>query len=250
MSRREFIESYGATCRNWAWSWSFVNHSEKKVIFGVWNEYAESDFLLILSEEWEKKNGRRRAAYGEAVDNIGLIEREGYGLHIFLMSNINKNKAEDGTAKIGGFSKELIRKRLVKIGKNWYAFDEKGADVTSYGEVAHFEGLKDVAKYTEGSLKSFSINTYERSAAARRKCIEHHGYSCAVCSFDFAKVYGVVGERYIHIHHKKPLAEISDEYQVDPIEDLIPVCPNCHAIIHRADPPFTIEQLRSHMQKS
>ena len=32
-----------------------------------------------------------------------------------------------------------------------------------------------------------------------------------------------VGEGFIHVHHIKPVSEIGETYQVDPIDDLIPV---------------------------
>ena len=41
-----------------------------------------------------------------------------------------------------------------------------------------------------------------------------------------------------------PLHRIRKNYVVDPIKYLLPVCPNCHAMLHKADPPFIIEDLR------
>lgn len=32
--------------------------------------------------------------------------------------------------------------------------------------------------------------------------------------------------------------------QIDPISDLRPVCPNCHAMLHKKNPPYTIDELR------
>lgn len=72
----------------------------------------------------------------------------------------------------------------------------------------------------------------------------------AVCSFDFEKFYGSIGKNYIHVHHVVPLSEIKKEYKLDPIKELIPVCPNCHAIIHRTQPALTVEQLRNHLARS
>ncbi|HCB1572990.1 TPA: HNH endonuclease, partial [Klebsiella quasipneumoniae] len=37
MNRKQFIQSRGATCRNWTWSWSFINHDDQLVIFGAWD---------------------------------------------------------------------------------------------------------------------------------------------------------------------------------------------------------------------
>ena len=50
---------------------------------------------------------------------------------------------------------------------------------------------------------------------------------------NFFETYGELGKGFIHIHHKTPLSQIKNEYKVDFKEDLIPVCPNCHAMLHR-----------------
>lgn len=98
---------------------------------------------------------------------------------------------------------------------------------------------------TEGAAKTVTLTTHERSIAARRKCVQHYGAHCAICGFDFAKVYGPVGEGYIHVHHVIPLSAIGGEYEVDPIRDLIPVCPNCHAIIHKRVPCYSIDEMKA-----
>lgn len=97
--------------------------------------------------------------------------------------------------------------------------------------------------YVEGSVKQVTINFYERDQRGRQKCINYYGYQCYVCGFDFKKVYGDIGKNFIHVHHIKPLSEIRKEYKLDPINDLRPVCPNCHAMIHRKNPNFSIEEI-------
>ena len=86
----------------------------------------------------------------------------------------------------------------------------------------------------EGAKKQVLVNKYERSAEARKKCIEYHGCRCTVCCMDFGETYGEVGQGFIHVHHIVPLNEINQEYKVNYKTDLIPVCPNCHAMLHRA----------------
>ncbi|MFI3171785.1 MAG: HNH endonuclease [Eubacteriales bacterium] len=88
------------------------------------------------------------------------------------------------------------------------------------------------SKITEGAKKQIIVNAYERSSKARTLCIQKHGYQCAICGFDFGKFYGTQFEGKIHIHHKVPLHEIGQEYDIDSAHDLIPVCPNCHMILH------------------
>jgi 5-methylcytosine-specific restriction protein A len=53
-----------------------------------------------------------------------------------------------------------------------------------------------------------------------------------------------LGAGFIQVHHTVPLSSIGTEYVIDPIRDLIPVCPNCHAMLHRKTPPFSIAELR------
>ena len=59
-----------------------------------------------------------------------------------------------------------------------------------------------------------------------------------------ADLYGTLGEGVIHVHHLRELASLGEEYEVDPIKDLRPVCPNCHAILHTSSPAMTITQLQ------
>ena len=88
------------------------------------------------------------------------------------------------------------------------------------------------------------VNQYERSPKARAQCIKIHGVVCKVCGFDFEKMYGRHGKGYIHVHHIVPPSEINEAYEVNPEADLIPVCRNCHAMIHRGDKMLSIEQLK------
>jgi 5-methylcytosine-specific restriction protein A len=100
------------------------------------------------------------------------------------------------------------------------------------------------ARYPEGAVKKVTVNAYERNPKARKACIEHYGTACIVCGIDFQVTYGTIGQGFIHVHHLYPIALRDEEYEVDPINDMQPVCPNCHAMLHRSDPPFTIDDLR------
>ncbi|WP_019029027.1 HNH endonuclease [Colwellia piezophila] len=102
---------------------------------------------------------------------------------------------------------------------------------------------------TEGSKKTVTVNAYERSPLARKLCIKHHGISCSVCDFDFSEKYGKLGEGFIHVHHLLQLSVIQTEYIVDPIKDLRPVCPNCHAMLHKTKPAISIEELKGIISK-
>ena len=98
--------------------------------------------------------------------------------------------------------------------------------------------------YRENHLRRITVNAHERNGDARIACIKEHGCLCVVCGFNFEDVYGEIGKGFIHVHHLRPLSQIQGEYEVNPVEDLKPVCPNCHAIIHRRTPPLSIEEIR------
>jgi 5-methylcytosine-specific restriction protein A len=98
--------------------------------------------------------------------------------------------------------------------------------------------------YKEGKSVSIVVNKYERDLTARKKCIEHYGTNCQICNFDFLATYGRVGKDFIHVHHIKPINEIGEEYEINPITDLIPVCPNCHAMFHRRKPAYGIDEIK------
>ena len=85
---------------------------------------------------------------------------------------------------------------------------------------------------TEGALCMVVADRYERSRAARQRCIDAHGTTCAICGFDFAAAYGPEFAGIIQVHHIVPLHELGEAHEVDPVRDLIPVCPNCHVALH------------------
>lgn len=103
--------------------------------------------------------------------------------------------------------------------------------------------------FFEGAVKHVTVNAYERNPQARRRCIEAHGVKCSACNLDFGTVYGALAMGFIHVHHTKPIASIGMRYEVDPVEDLRPVCPNCHAVIHMSDPPRTIKEVKDLLAK-
>lgn len=108
----------------------------------------------------------------------------------------------------------------------------------------------------EGVKKQITVNAYERNSAARAQCISHYKkihadrVVCEICGFDFGKIYWEEFKNKIHIHHIVELASIGEEYEVDPVKDLIPICPNCHMIAHSKKPAFTPEEIRNIIDKN
>lgn len=96
----------------------------------------------------------------------------------------------------------------------------------------------------EGMLIRKEANRYERNRLNREACLAAKGTTCLVCDFNFLETYGALGENFIHVHHVVPVSLLGEGYVVDPLKDLVPVCANCHSMMHRADPPLTVEALK------
>jgi 5-methylcytosine-specific restriction enzyme A len=145
--------------------------------------------------------------------------------------------------QIGGI--EIAPDAAAELEKLWRAFiTPHRISSTSYAEE-----ILAPKGFWEGALRRITVNSYERDNAARLACIVHHGPTCQVCGFDFGTTYGDIGCGFIHVHHTRPLSDIRAGYTVDPIHDLVPVCPNCHAMLHQTSPPLTIEELRIRLRE-
>lgn len=104
---------------------------------------------------------------------------------------------------------------------------------------------QEAQKYREGALKKVYVNRYERDPKVREACLREHGYDCKACGINLARIYGPkLGKDFIHVHHLKPLSTVGAAYEPNPIADLVPLCPNCHAMIHRQNPPLSLDEVR------
>ncbi len=104
------------------------------------------------------------------------------------------------------------------------------------------------AGYAEGSVQRTEINRYERNPLNRKLCLAAKGYDCAICGMNFEKQYGEIGYHFIHVHHIVPVSRVGAGYVIDPLRDLIPVCPNCHAMLHKNNPPLLPDELKRMIQ--
>jgi 5-methylcytosine-specific restriction protein A len=108
-----------------------------------------------------------------------------------------------------------------------------------------YSNPEEVLGFPEGATTQVLVNKYERDPRNRAAAISAHGYLCLACGFDFKKVYGALGNDFIIVHHVVPVSQIGPDYVINPSEDLVTLCANCHAMIHREDPPLSLEQLRN-----
>ena len=166
----------------------------------------------------------------------------------------------DGNGKHGTVTTQRIDKILGchsvpddELDKVYFAFCEE-LEVTptkhqkKYWVLDEEQNNQYSNEYYEGNAQQVLVNRYERNPQARKECIEKFGCKCQICEMDFEKVYGEVGKGFIHVHHITPISDKKGEmHLVNPEINLIPVCPNCHAMLHKGK--LSIAELRAIINK-
>ena len=135
-----------------------------------------------------------------------------------------------------GVGKIITYENDVQIEKDQKTIRLKVALSTS-GDTIGVQGVLSNSNDTQPEYAkrlSMVVNRYERDIQKRLKCIEHFGCNCQICGFSFEEAYGELGAGFCHVHHIEPLGEVGGENKnLDPLKDLIPVCANCHEMLHR-----------------
>lgn len=106
----------------------------------------------------------------------------------------------------------------------------------------------DESASPEGKERFRLHRSKERDTALSKKAKEKRlrqtgALRCEFCEFSFLDVYGEIGEGFIEAHHTVPISELDGERKTK-ISELALVCSNCHRMLHREKPAFSIRQLR------
>ncbi|CAB3847448.1 hypothetical protein LMG26854_02777 [Achromobacter aegrifaciens] len=185
--------------------------------------FVKSRYYEQLSQQFDREDGayeRRMQNFSAILDELGLPWLQGL----------------KPQANIGARMRPILLRCMQDL------IAELRAPITLPEEVPASATL------IEGAKHQIIVNAYERDPAAKPRCLKRWGTSCVVCGFSFGAAYGQLGEGFIHVHHLRPLSTIAEAYELDPEEDLRPVCPNCHAMLHRREPVLSIEELRGFLQ--
>ncbi|MDQ0246141.1 5-methylcytosine-specific restriction protein A [Bacillus fengqiuensis] len=146
----------------------------------------------------------------------------------------NRPQAETWDQEPSETFEKLFQERQQK-----YRESVVGEDITA-------ELAQEDTFYKDGAAHTYYGTRYERDPRNRLRAIDIHGLSCVACGFNFEKVYGERGKDFIEIHHIKPVSTLNEETEINPEKDLVPVCSNCHRMMHRKrDHVLTVEELRA-----
>ncbi|WP_202820329.1 HNH endonuclease [Roseateles aquatilis] len=167
--------------------------------------------------------GRPEGAFERRMQNISAM-LEARGLPWLRGLKPQANTGANREARLAHFLNDLVTELSLPI------------------QIA--EELDEASGVVEGAKRQITVNAYERDPTAKPRCVKRWGTTCVVCGFNFSAMYGSLGDGFIHVHHLKPIHTIGQAYILDPENDLRPVCPNCHAMLHRQKTTLSIEELR------
>ena len=205
--------------------------------------------LLKNEEGWQWKNGDRSSLKkAQSRNGYYILDKDPSEKLFSVVSKLNSAVIE----RIGSQNYKLAQRSRDKYQPAVLEFlrqELKQEIPEPKTDLALPEEISEGKVFYEGARKHLSVIAYERSPIARRVCLEHYGFRCAICEQCMSKIYGTAASGLIHVHHLKPLSELQEGYKVDPIEDLRPVCPNCHAVIHRRKPPYTTEEVKDFLER-
>ena len=221
--------------------------------------YSKKEELTIV----QKKVQDRFTDYLTSVKGLKTPQHQTESLErrvqIFVRECINPDFTCVYDCRDEVFLKSVVEK--IKSDKNWSVYNKRhaGTLTSSLNHYINFLGHEGIIKpnvmspdeYKEGRISYVHAVGYERNQDARKACIAHYGCKCAICGFDFEKVYGEeIGKDFIEVHHIVPIHERKGEYKVDPIRDLRPLCSNCHSMIHRRNPVYAPEEISDFLKKN
>ncbi|WP_199900042.1 HNH endonuclease [Rhodopseudomonas sp. B29] len=210
----------------------------------VGNALAEGSSLLnIVSSSYKSIRSQHCAFEGNVEEFLSIVESIS-GKHESYL--IEASTTKSGKPRKGSPHSVHHSSDLIVLLERLYSQEP----TEKLGASEHELQPSEAQTFLEGAPRSTFVNIYERDPNARRRCIAHWGLRCRVCRFDFEATYGRLGHGYIHVHHLKPLNEIGEEYEVDPVKDMRPVCLNCHAMLHKSNSLSSIEELQALVLKN
>lgn len=244
----EHLETVGYVERRWSCGNSkSIRKGDRVFLIRLGNEpkgimgsgYAKSSFYA--APHWDG-TANKITNYVDIEFDVLINPKDNKLFDKEYLEGIDKNNSQEWFPQQSGIS---IKNEVIEsLESNWFNFIKENKYIKN--SFVSNDVITNVKKtFREGKSNDVIQTRYERNPEARKRCLSYYNdYSCVVCKFNFEQHFGKVGKGYIHVHHINQMSEIGKEYEIDPIKDLVPVCPNCHAMIHSKRPAFTIEEIK------
>ena len=127
-----------------------------------------------------------------------------------------------------------------------------GTDMDLSGEDYQPEIFENNEKMDISEIKKYSYHRrIERNSSNSKKVKDLLGYTCEACEFNFNHFYGKIGEKFIEAHHNVKLSDLPEGKRVklDYKNDFSVLCSNCHRMVHKKNPPFTVQEIKKIIKK-
>lgn len=228
--------------------------SESGFFRAVWDISAAAHDLEPGSDVWFAVSGQRPGLAGHGVvtsSPYAVSDPEGDPegrLHLVDV-DIDVLLPPDETVPLAGLPAE-IRVLFPEPGGVAALDPGTGEDVRRAWTNSAANGRTGSPHPLPGSLPQQAVrwslaSRYESDPDAARICRAHHGPACSVCGLDPEAMFGPEGAGVLQVHHIVPPALLTDQYELDPATDLVPLCPTCHTMAHAGFPdPYTPAELR------
>jgi 5-methylcytosine-specific restriction enzyme A len=232
---------------------------------------AGSTFQLVIRQEWRAIEVRfeHGAFSGALIEHMGRADAAGRNAFTAILGacvaggavvsvTVNGSLVNADDSSIWNI---LWRSFGLRIRKGQVPLDSLAADTIAAAvgdwacraaaaivallplEEADATSASDAAGLPEGARMRVEVNRYERDRRNRAAALAIHGTACKGCGQRLRDRYGIAAADLIEVHHVTPVSQLGKGYLIDPRTDLIPLCPNCHAVTHRREPPFTLAEL-------
>lgn len=125
------------------------------------------------------------------------------------------------------------------------AKEEIVEEANSESTLSSVEELSEVVNITcEHAQARDEKSDTDYKVKLKKECIDYYGAICDICGFDFGYTYGEAFEQCIDVHNQNSVEGEEILPTTHPTEDLIPICHNCHHIIHSTVPAISVEKMR------
>jgi hypothetical protein len=236
-----------AYCYEWA-----LKEPGKLVLCNLWSKQMlsvageiEQHLVLLDTDTQRETNSTRRARRDRMATLLTEAYRTPLPVRVIVLDGKTRDKAKDGKTHVRYRALDPVSWVVMSAETTKGRFVlRRGAQLPTRGEE-----VADLPGVPEGAKKRIVVNAYERDPTSKPRCLKRWGTRCMVCDFDFASVYGELGAGFIHVHHLRPIHTVGELYVLDPENDLRPVCPNCHAMLHRQNDVLAIEELRRMLRR-
>ncbi len=248
------------------------HYLENKYYIGFNVEQLSDGFNITLKES-DKDKFYIKVHINESARLSADVLIEKYGasfLHLINKSSLQKRKnfVDLANSNVNGRIELLINKSLcsldsfVEDNREWNSFEIRFVEFPFEYNITEINRAMDlliclmlslvdysIEGFEEGQKKVTVSEKYERNPINRKICLAYKGYKCVICGFDFEQKYGIVGKDTIEVHHIVPVSKFDENYIVKPLEDLIPVCSNCHTMIHKKKIPYSPEEIKKMIEE-